>query len=713
MNGVASFRSVAVLRTDKKINLIYGLNGTGKSTISGFLYEPTNSRYSKCSFAFGHSDPVAVYNQKFIQDNFFVADSLKGVFSLSKENKEAEEKVLRANAAIAALGEQLTARRSAKEEIAKVLEAQKRAALEKVWEIKTRYEGGALDYCLSGLKGQKDRLFSHLLAVPKPKLEPLRGIPVLQSEVEALGKGAQLQIDIPKITFAAESVESDSLFTKPIAGSGESRVAALIEQLGNSDWVRSGLRYLPDHAHEGSQPCPFCQERTITVSFTEDLKRFFDDSYQANISALEQMRVAYSKSINGVPELSSYTANPFAQSRVADLSAKYQDLSKILAKNVKEIDRKIANPSTSVALAASGGSIARFNEEVAAINREIGVYNEKLRNRDQALNSARSEFWGALRWQYDQTISQYQESVSRAEKATRDVSADIERIQASISEEQQNISTAQKETVNVDEAVDAINAGLLDLGIDGFSVSKVSQHLYRVVRVGDPESVFHTLSEGEKMVISFLYFCEVCKGRSSADDTSSKRIVVIDDPISSLSHLYVFNVGRLIRSIFFQSERIRQVFVLTHSLYFFYELTDTNKERRAGNQRLFRLSKTAVGSSIHEMKYEEIQNDYQAYWSVVNDSDQPPALIANCMRNIVEYFFGFVRKKDLNAVFQMKELQELKFQAFYRYVNRESHSIGQNIIDMKEFDYSTFMEGLRLIFDKTGYGDHYAAMSKV
>ena len=72
------------------------------------------------------------------------------------------------------------------------------------------------------------------------------------------------------------------------------------------------------------------------------------------------------------------------------------------------------------------------------------------------------------------------------------------------------------------------------------------------------------------------------------------------------------------------------------------------------------MSKNASGSNIQEMKYEEIQNDYQAYWSVINDPDQPPGLIANCMRNIVEYFFNFVRRKDLNNVFQMPVLQDVK-----------------------------------------------------
>lgn len=43
MDKVASYKSPVSLETDKKVNLIYGLNGTGKSTLSDFLYNPKDS----------------------------------------------------------------------------------------------------------------------------------------------------------------------------------------------------------------------------------------------------------------------------------------------------------------------------------------------------------------------------------------------------------------------------------------------------------------------------------------------------------------------------------------------------------------------------------------------------------------------------------------------------------------------------------------------
>ncbi|MGE1076209.1 AAA family ATPase [Pseudomonas fragariae (ex Marin et al. 2024)] len=228
----------------------------------------------------------------------------------------------------------------------------------------------------------------------------------------------------------------------------------------------------------------------------------------------------------------------------------------------------------------------------------------------------------------------------------------------------------------------------------------------------EKKNAFHSLSEGEKTVISFLYFVELCKGQKTASAVPLDKIVVIDDPISSLSHIYVFNIGQLIKRIFINSSTYKQVFVLTHSLYFFYELTLTNKEQRDEKQHLFRVVKNGAGSSITPMRYEEIQNDYQSYWSLVKDPATPPALIANCMRNIIEYFFNFVQKKDFNNVFQIPALSSDRFKTFYRYMNRESHSLGQNIFDIKEFDHQVFKDGLKIIFSECGYLEHYNAMTK-
>lgn len=715
MSKVASFDQNTSICTDKKINLIYGLNGVGKSTLSNYLYSPDDVRYSNCRMVSDSLDPVIVYNQRFIQENFFVSDSLKGIFSLSKENKDVETKIAewsRQRDLIVLKIDECRAKRGA---TVSKFEEQKKLAMEEVWKIKAQYSGGdrVLEYCLDGLKGKKETLFEHICAVQKPESEPSRTVAELRQEVENLnGESAVIRETVEELVFAAADVEDDVVWSEAVLGNSDSEVAGLIEAVGNSDWVRQGLAFLPTDL-DGDVACPFCQENTISSKLVSNLRSYFDRAYQDRISRIELLQKRYVDAVEQVRGLGYYLNHPSAQDAVKLLEGKYLIFQNKLKENLSKISLKIESPKLSLTLSGSAGLISEFNWEIESINLAVTKHNQRLVNRSDALLEAKKEFWSLMRWSYDQTIARFESDRSAANQELEVIDRELRDLEANGRRLKEAISQAQKETVNTDAAVEAINMGLLDIGIDGFKIKKQSDRLYRVVRSGDSDHAFQSLSEGEKMMISFLYFCELCKGRLNPEDVHAKRIVVIDDPISSLSHIFVFNIGQLIRSVFFKSDSVGQVFVLTHSLYFFYELTDPNHERRKDAQKLFRIHKSPLGSVFEEMKYEEIQNDYQAYWSVINDSSQPAALIANCMRNIVEYFFNFVRRKDLNNVFLMPELQSVKFQAFCRYVNRESHSLGQNIIDMKEFDYEVFKEGLRLVFDRTGYSDHFKAMSKL
>eukprot|EP00913_Durusdinium_trenchii_P011147 g10469.t1 len=429
--------------------------------------------------------------------------------------------------------------------------------------------------------------------------------------------GAALAYSLPLcILFAAMSIASE-IFGRRIANRPTERVAALIEQLGNSDWVKQGLSYLPEEVDASNARCPFCQKETISEKFIESVRSYFDVTYQQQLDELDQLLRAYRAAVEALPALTSFTDHAFARKRKDSIASKYQLLVDALQSNVREIEQKLKSPKAPAVLSDTSKVIADFNLEIGQINAEVEEYNDRLKNRDSALEALRNEFWQLMRWQYEQTMARFDADRQAVNQQLKGLNAEIGNIDAELAKVKGEIAEAQKQTVNVEQAVTAINAGLLDLGIDDFSVQRHTENLYRVVRAGDSKDAFHSLSEGEKMMISFLYFCELCKGKASAEDTHVQRIAVIDDPISSLSHVFIFNVGQLIRSVFFKSDRFSQVIVLTHSLYFFYELTDPNHERREKTQKLFRILKPSSGSVIQEMKYEEIQNDYQAYWSVV------------------------------------------------------------------------------------------------
>ena len=72
-----------LLETDKKINLIYGLNGAGKTIFSNYLADKDSADFSDCSIEGLNDEKIIVYNQNFIKKNFYQKDIQKGIFTLS------------------------------------------------------------------------------------------------------------------------------------------------------------------------------------------------------------------------------------------------------------------------------------------------------------------------------------------------------------------------------------------------------------------------------------------------------------------------------------------------------------------------------------------------------------------------------------------------------------------------------------------------------
>ncbi|KKO48356.1 hypothetical protein VT06_11690 [Arsukibacterium sp. MJ3] len=716
IQNIASYKTATILATDKKVNVVYGLNGSGKSTLSNYLYQPEAPEYHGCSVDMANDASLYVYNQRFIEENFYDADDLKGIFSLSKENKDIEKAINEAHAELSAqaLVEEKE-QQIASDERAE-LSAKRSSACSVTWKIKQEFTGGdrVLEGFLDGLKGNKETLYSHLSSLPKPADKPDTDIPQLKAGVEALrGDSAQQYSTLNLLELDEHEIEFDPIFEQVIVGNTNSSVSALIEKMKNSDWVKKGLVYLEPPSENEASACPFCQESTISQELVQQIENYFDESYSSSIDQIEGLLSRYSTALEQLTSLDIYKSNPFSIEELPALTEQHGKLAKKLEKNASLITAKNNSPSMRVSLESTRNEVANFNELLEKINAKISKHNEKLENIDAELNKLKRLFWDLMRWDYDQTISALEVQVTTSNQKLTE-SNEREKVATGIvASKKSEISILQKSTVNIEEAIDNINIGLVQIGISDFSIAKHNDTLYKIVRLGNSTADFSSLSEGEKMIISFLYFCELCKGKRNASEVPGKKVVVIDDPISSLSHIFVFNIGRLIKSEFFDSANFEQVFVLTHSLYFFYELADSNHKRRNEQQKLFRLFKNDAGSQILKMSYEEVQNDYHSYWSVVTDSAQPPALIANCMRNIVEYFFNFVQKQDLSNVIQMPELQGNKHQAFCRYINRESHSLGQNIFDYKEFDYESFREGLKLVFEVTGYIEHHNKMIQV
>ncbi|HGD8511674.1 TPA: AAA family ATPase [Escherichia coli] len=95
MRGVRSYAPDRDICFDlsSKVTLIYGQNGSGKSTVSGCFYDRQADKYRHCAFESPHISHFQVFNQEYIDSKFAHADYQPGIFTLSKANQESQDKI--------------------------------------------------------------------------------------------------------------------------------------------------------------------------------------------------------------------------------------------------------------------------------------------------------------------------------------------------------------------------------------------------------------------------------------------------------------------------------------------------------------------------------------------------------------------------------------------------------------------------------------------
>ncbi|MFP3404469.1 AAA family ATPase [Pseudomonas sp. SIMBA_065] len=685
-----------------KVNMFYGHNGTGKTTIGNYLQDPADLLYHQCKTQPTSADrEVLVYNHSFMEANFH-AGSQAGVFTLNEGNIEAEKTLVAAEDAIKKLLAEHQAEVIAGNGFGESQKSNKASLLDQLWALKKPFDTGPLRYCFASLN-TKERLGEKLRMLPlTPSSDDFS---TLAAEAEQLQSASDAELPaIPTIRFGEGDVETSSLLSEAIAGSGDSYLSALITNLGNSDWVKRGLQY-PER-----EQCPFCQQ-ILQPGFYQEIQKVFDKTYEQRIAQLKALQTRYEGGVSRLRtqfKRAEYDASEY-QLLIAKLDA-------LLTQNTQKLDAKVASPSMVVALEPTGGIIDDLTDLIAEGQRKIDVFNLKVKDKKNHLEKIKTRFWVCFRSTCDAAITsarKVHEELGVKKEAKRKLADEI-RLKAQA--HQNVIAESKAKITNIDQSIGSINSSLTALGLNGFMVVREEGDLprYRLQRPEQQAGVFKTLSEGEKTLISFLYFLEVCNGEleEKGGKLKSERVIVIDDPISSLSHNYIYDIATMIhRRVLSPKERFKQVFILTHNLFFFHEMLKHLK--KSDEYSLFRVTK-AAHSMITPMKASDVQNDYQSFWQAIKDAQSgrtSPSVIPNMMRNILEYYFTFVHRQDeLHAALMALSDEDSEFKALCRYVNRESHSDAVNLTDFGEIVPSHYIDRFRQVFVRTGFEEHYEKM---
>lgn len=409
MKNVASYKKEAVLETNKKVNLIYGLNGTGKSTLSGFLYNMNNSKYNDCKIeGLKDTDKVLVYNQQFITDNFYETENISGIFTLSKENKEATLAIDNARKELKKLSEEKEIIVQNWEKYEANYQKQVQNYQNEVWKIKTEYTGGdrVLEYCLDKLKGNKETLFNYILGIPLSNETIEYTVEDLKQEVNELQAGGEKEKYISKVDFGVKYIEESPLLPKIIVGNKNSSVSELIESLGNSQWVDEGIQYI--HMEGEVATCPFCQQKTISKIFYNKLTDYFDESYKTDKAEIEKILYEYENLVNkGLEYIDGIKGNHFLKKEEKKMEACIVNINKVYIENIGKLRNKLQNPSDVVSLQSLKEYELQINEIIDDANDEVRAFNDKLDNIHDSLDAIKKKFWVLMRSEFASIIELY------------------------------------------------------------------------------------------------------------------------------------------------------------------------------------------------------------------------------------------------------------------------------------------------------------------
>lgn len=691
----------------KRVNLFYGHNGTGKTTIGNFLQSPTEACYSACSVEpIKDNRQVLVYNHLFMEKNFHEATSQPGVFTLSEGNVEAEAALSAAETAIAELTLTHDVEMQKGVSCKKAQELAHVTLLDSVWKLRRDFENTALAYCIKPLN-TKERLLDAVRRVPLVALiDTAQG---LLHEAEELSKASDQELPrIAPIAFLGGELEKNPIMREVIAGSGDSYLSELIQQLGHSDWVKQALHY------EGNakKQCPLCQQ-PLPQNFYSEIRKVFDRTYEQRTDALRQLESEYRGAVGKFLQRCEF---PEYQSQAIKFHV--AKIYTVFQNNLQTLGLKIVSPSLIFTLESTAALIAELNNEISAEQLKIDAINSKIKNRKEHEEKIRGRFWDWYRASCEAAFVAYDQVEKEQGHQRQEAKDAVQSLRSRIQEQRVIVAKSRALITNIDQSVESINNWLRVLGLKGFELIKEEALVpqYRLRRPSQTEGVFRSLSEGEKTLISFLYFLEVCNGELdvSVGGVKSDRVILIDDPISSLSHNYIYDIASLIRrQVLFPVGRFKQVILLTHNLFFYHEIIKILKEDGESSLALFRITK-AEYSSVVPMEEREVQNDYQAFWQTLKDALQgrvSPNIIPNMMRNILEYYFSFVHQTSTlrKALVDLSE-ESPEFRALYRYINRESHTDSVNLTDFGEIDPVTFIARFREVFVKTNFAAHFDKM---
>lgn len=719
---VATYQKIINITDLREVNFIFGSNGSGKTTISRIIGK--NKGHENCTLTWKNNAVLQtmVYNRDFVENNFNQENTVKGVFTLGDNQVEAEKEINALRPKVEQITEQINSLNNqlngegdklGKREEIKSLDPKFTMIF---WKQKQKHDG-YFKLAFKGVRSSSDSFKekvlnefvnnnSQLLSLDELKLKA--GV-IYADNLQSI----QLLFNFPSLKLS--TIENNDILQKNIIGNKDIDISLLIEKLGCSDWVKQGLEYYKHSLNK----CPFCQQET-NEKLSESLNEFFNDEYEKEVKKISSLLTDYNIEVDiflsvlnkNLEMENEFLNKEFYKSKCIAIQERFKV-------NRKLLEEKIAEPSKKIVLNETKKMIDELESIVKVTNKEIEKHNRTVLNISVESEKLTGEVWKYIITELDSEINQYNREKEILKQAIRGMECSLEKKLKDREDLNSRIRELEKQSTSIHPTKDAINELLKLFGFDSFNIEiQNNTNHYKICRKNG-EDASRSLSEGEKTFITFLYFYSLIKGAQSTSGISNHRVVVFDDPISSLDSDILYIVSSLIKGIIEEVRNkegiVKQIFILTHNVYFHKEICfhkDRSKNNAMGHESFWIVKKQHDGSVVERCKDNPIRSAYELLWEDIKSSDISSLNIQNTLRRILENYFtmwGGKSKDEICNLFDGKD--KLICQSLFSWVNDGSHSIHEDLyINQGVQTNESYLRVFREIFVKAEQIGHYNMM---
>ncbi len=718
------------------INFIYGANGSGKTTTSSFLKNLAENgnedkfANSKIGWHNNESLKIEVYNKQFKEEQFRNSQ-VKGIFTLGKKTNENLEKIEIKKESISKENEKKIKNKESLKKITQEKEKEEKDFTDSCWEKLYKKNEEDFKETLEGFK-RKEKFKEKILNFFKDnkhnqsEQSEIVGLEELKEKIGIIFSKNQTELALLECNLTDfDSIENHSIWEQKIVGSGGVAIADLIKKLSNEDWVAQGREYVKNNSI-----CPFCQKETITEEFKKQLESYFDTSYQESTDTIKKMKEDYTnKTAEALERLDKIVKTEQNNSQTKldteNLKIIIETLrSKINGNQQKMLD-KSKEMSRSFELESTKNEIKEIRDLIDTTNQQIAKHNEIIKNIKNQKKTCVEQTWKFLVNEFKSDIQEYNKKYCGLEKGINNLEKAISENQEEVKKLENEIKELEKNMVSIKPIVNEINTLLKRYGFANFGLACTEDEKFYRIQREDGQLVGETLSEGEVTFITFLYYYHLAKGSLKENDISKNKVLVIDDPISSLDSNILFIVSVLVKDLMKETMEektsIKQIIILTHNTYFYKEITlEDDLKRYQGKYSFWIIKKDNNVSKIKDYKENPIKNSYELLWQEVKQAKENNASwvsLQNVMRRIIEYYFrilgGFKHNDSLSECFENIEEKRV-CNSFISWFNDGSHGISDDLfVQSQDTSIETYLKVFEKIFKETGHEAHYKMMMRI